>query len=126
MKPFAEVWKLIRENERQKKQYKMDMNSLSRRVLDHLKGLGLIENDEDIEGLALRNLAVNYQGDVGLELKKVEDVKDALDSAVSKMQRERDSLKRIIDRVSDAELEIQKLSDENARLFEMCVVERDR
>lgn len=63
MEPFVDVDKLIRENSRNKAQYRLDLEKMSRRVLDYLNGIGLIDGDEDIEGLAVRNRALNFDGD---------------------------------------------------------------
>ena len=56
----------------------------------------------------------------------IEGRKAELDRARKEMLKQRDHLKKIIDKVTSAELEIQTLQGENSKLMEMCLVERDR
>ena len=126
MEPFARVDKLIRENSRNKAQYRLDLDKMSRRVLDYVNGIGLIDGDGDVERLVVRNRAMNFDGDQTHELEVIEGKKAELDRSREEMLKQREHLKKIIDKVTSAELEIQTLQGENSKLMEMCLVERDR
>ena len=56
-----------------------------------------METEEDLDSLAARNLAMNYEGDVYSELQKVQTAKDSLDEAISSMDRQRKSMSSMID-----------------------------
>ena len=79
------------------RQYEEDAERLAKRTFQYLKGLGIVETEEDLDSLAARNLAMNYEGDVYLELQKLQTAKDSLDEAISSMDRQRKSMSSMID-----------------------------
>lgn len=56
------------------------------RTISYLKGIGLIKDVEDIEKMALRNRALQYEGDTSDKIFAIQDSKDNLDHAISVMR----------------------------------------
>ena len=100
-------------------QYKKDAELMESRTIGYLKGIGLINDESELEGLALRNKTVHYDGDVNSELRKIELKKTALDEAKGKMERHRVNLQRIIDGIAEIEMKVLGLERENEEISSM-------
>lgn len=118
--------KVVAQMEKDKRQYVKDSALMKQRTVEYLKSTGLIESEDDIESLAARNKAVQYEGNINIELKKVEEAKNALDRAVDAMTRQRNALQSILDGMYKAEAKIQELEKENGEIFNKCLVEQNR
>lgn len=92
----------------------------------YLRGLGLVNSTADIETLVVRNRTVQYKGDVCGELNALQDSKFALDREIVMMERQRDSMKSILDSIAKAEHRILDLERENKSIFNACMYEKNR
>lgn len=101
--------------------YMNDLSNLKSRTINYMKSIGLIQTEDDIEGLVIRNLSSNYQGNINQKIKKIEDAKTNLDYATSKMLEHRKTIQSIIDNIANAEKRIAELKQENVRLFNNCI-----
>lgn len=123
---FAKAERALRQMEKEDAVYKQDVAMMKSRTMEYLGSMGIARNEDELESLAVRNAAVNYKGDIMEELDMVERRKTELDSAMDKMNRQRSALKSIIDGISQAELEIVELKEANKRIFDACIVEKNR
>ena len=69
---------------------------------------------------------MNYEGDVYLEIQKVQSAKDILDKAISNMDKQRKSMSSMIDTMTKAEENVLLLEKENKRIFNACLTEKNR
>ena len=123
---FSKVEETLRKSEKSMEEYKKDLASLEDRVVNYLVSIGLIGKKEDVELLATRNRAANYEGDIGAEIRKVEAAKVELDNAEALLTSTRKSLQAILDKVYEAERKVQELESTNKRIFETCISEKNR
>lgn len=123
---ITKVEKVLDKIDAEKKEYAKDSELMKDRVVEYLKKIGLIETEDDIEALATRNKAAQYEGNINLELNKLENAKNELDKATEVMTRQRNALQSILDNILKAEEKIQKLEQENGKIFNRCLVEQNR
>ena len=102
-------------------EYKKDMVVVGERTIEYLKNIGLIEKPEDMEKLATRNLIATGNVDCDAKLKEIERAKQGLDDSMWKLNKQNESLRSIIDGISEAEKKIIELKDSNKKLFGACV-----
>lgn len=79
------------------------------RTVGYLKGIGLIQNDADLENLVVRNKAMDYKGDVYGEIQKLTELKRKLDESTENMTRQRDAMKSIMDSIYALEVKMRDL-----------------
>lgn len=123
---FARVERKMREEAKENAALRVESRMMKQRVLNHLKNLGLAEDEKGLEALALRNKIVHFEGNVSEELGKLENVKKKLDKATRLMLKHRSSIQTILDDVVSAEERIRQLETANKRIFQACLTERDR
>lgn len=92
-----------------------------------LKGMGLIDDEDDLERLVLRGKAVRSQSDSVVDrVSELERIKKGLDEAKDNLMKYRQSLQTLLDGVYGMERKIKELENENTRIFNACFTMKDR
>ena len=98
------------------------------KTLRFLKGLGLIDDEDDLERLVLRGKAVRSQSSsaVADKVSELERIKRGLDEAKDNLMKYRQSLQSLLDSVYGMERKMKELENENTRIFNACFTMKDR
>jgi hypothetical protein len=75
----VEAYSKLREKEQEEMLKSVEAKKMKCRVLGYLKYLGLIQRESDIEKIATRKQAANFQGDIQYEMWKLQQAKDNLE-----------------------------------------------
>lgn len=111
-----------------KSQYERDSKLMKDRTIAYLQKIGLIEDESDLNSLALRSriLKPNDNVDAVKELEQISSLKNELDGAIDKMQSHRNTIRHIMDKVIDIEQKVKELKDKNKKIFNLCMYEKNR
>jgi hypothetical protein len=100
---------VVEQKEKDRAIYKKDCLAMVDRTMAYLSSLGIANSEKDIEALALRNASLKYEGDVSIEIERLQKKKARLDGHVDSMTRQRSALQNIIDRIYESEVKIGEL-----------------
>lgn len=123
---FAKADQYVQRQAKDESQYKIDQKQMRSRTIAYMKDMGLISEEADLERLAVGSVLEKSPELINENIGKLNKWKRELDAAVAAMEKEKNALKTIIDRVHDAEKKSKELKAESKRLFEASVGERNR